>query len=65
MSTAVYFTRAKLQQRLHQGPLDLYIDLYATRLLKEGHGCRSAAVVFTLLAISTTGLHESSLELAT
>jgi site-specific recombinase XerD len=42
MSTAVYFTRAKLRQRLHQGPLDLYIDLYATRLLKEGHGRRSA-----------------------
>jgi hypothetical protein len=44
MSTAVYFTSAKLRQRLHEheGPLDLYIDLYVTRLLNEGHGRRSA-----------------------
>ncbi len=42
MTTSAYFPRAKMQQRLHEGPLGVHIDLYAARLLKEGH-CRQSA----------------------
>lgn len=42
MTTTAYVTRAKMQQRLHEGPLGVHIDLYAAQLLKEGH-CRQSA----------------------
>ena len=37
MTTSAYFTRAANLQRLHDGPLGPYIDLYASRLVGEGY----------------------------
>src|SRR5579863_6170595 len=42
MATSAYFNSSKMLQRLHEGPLGGYIDLYSSRLLKEGH-CRQSA----------------------
>ena len=42
MTINAYVTTPKLQRRLHGGPLGVHIDLYAARLLKEGH-CRQSA----------------------
>jgi hypothetical protein len=42
MATSAYFKSSKMLQRLHEGPLGGYIDLYSSRLLKEGH-CRQSA----------------------
>jgi site-specific recombinase XerD len=42
MTTSAYFSRAANLQRLHKGPLGIYIDLYASRLVGEGY-CRSTA----------------------
>src|ERR1035437_6778906 len=42
MATSAYFNSGKMLQRLHEGPLGSHIDLYAARLLKEGH-CRQSA----------------------
>jgi hypothetical protein len=42
MTINAYGTIPKLQRRLHGGPLGVHIDLYAARLLKEGH-CRQSA----------------------
>jgi site-specific recombinase XerD len=42
MTTSAYFSRAANLQRLHEGPLGIYIDLYASRLVGEGY-CRSTA----------------------
>ena len=42
MTTSAYFTSSKMLRRLHEGPLGVHIDLYSTRLLKEGH-CRQSA----------------------
>ena len=37
MTADAYFSRAANLQRLHEGPLGIYIDLYATRLVGEGY----------------------------
>jgi len=42
MSTIVYFPAAKMQRRLHEGPLGTHIDLYAARLQDDGHCLQSA-----------------------
>lgn len=41
MTTSAYFSKAKLLQRLHEGPLGIHIDMYAARLQQEGH-CRQS-----------------------
>ncbi|MBW2018193.1 MAG: tyrosine-type recombinase/integrase [Deltaproteobacteria bacterium] len=42
MSTNVYYKNQRMLQRLHEGPLGTHIDLFAKRLLKEGHCTQSA-----------------------
>jgi hypothetical protein len=42
MATSAYFSSSKMLRRLHEGPLGGHIDLYSSRLLKEGH-CRQSA----------------------
>jgi site-specific recombinase XerD len=42
MTTTAYFNRPNMLRRLHEGPLGVHIDLFAARLLKEGH-CRQSA----------------------
>lgn len=42
MTVSAYVTTPALQRRLHEGPLGIYIDLYAAQLLKDGH-CRQSA----------------------
>jgi hypothetical protein len=42
MTVNAYVTTPTLQRRLHEGPLGMYIDLYAAQLLNEGH-CRQSA----------------------
>ena len=42
MSTSAYCKNPRMLQRLHEGPLGTHIDLFATRLLKEGHCTQSA-----------------------
>jgi site-specific recombinase XerD len=37
MTTGAYFSRAANLQRLHEGPLGIYIDLYASHLVREGY----------------------------
>ena len=37
MTISAYFSRAANRQRLHEGPLGGFIDLYASRLIKEGY----------------------------
>ncbi len=37
MTTSAYFSRARNLRRLHEGPLGVYIDLYASRLVREGY----------------------------
>ena len=37
MTTSAYFSRARNLRRLHEGPLDVYIDVYASRLVREGY----------------------------
>ena len=43
MTTTAYFHDIKVLCRLHEGPLGAHIDLYAERLLKEGHCYQSGA----------------------
>ncbi|MDB6090051.1 MAG: hypothetical protein JWN85_2835 [Gammaproteobacteria bacterium] len=43
MTTAAYFRCPKVLRRLRLGPLGAHIDLYAARLLKEGHSYQSGA----------------------
>lgn len=50
MGTTAYFRRAANQQRLHQGPLGNYIDLYATRLVTEGYRQSTARRCLRLVA---------------
>lgn len=42
MTTSVYFSSIKMLERLSEGPLGVYVDLYSARLIKEGH-CRQSA----------------------
>ena len=42
MTINAYFTSAANRRRLHEGPLGLFIDLFAARLVKEGY-CRPTA----------------------
>ena len=43
MATTAYFKDSKVLRRLHEGPLGIYIDLYAERLIREGHCYQSGA----------------------
>jgi len=43
MTTTAYFHDTKVLRRLHEGPLGAHIDLYAERLLKDGHCHQSGA----------------------
>jgi hypothetical protein len=38
MSVSAYFSQAKNVKRLREGPLGDSIDLYASRLVREGYG---------------------------
>lgn len=42
MSTSAYYSGPKILQRLREGPLGVHIDIYAAKLLEEGH-CRQSA----------------------
>lgn len=42
MSTRAFYTDPKILERLQEGPLGGHIDLYAAKLLQEGHGRQSA-----------------------
>lgn len=42
MTTSAYYSGPKILKRLHEGPLGVYIDVYAAKLLEEGH-CRQSA----------------------
>jgi len=42
MTTSAYITHPKNLRHLHEGPLGRYLDAFAARLLKEGHGQQSA-----------------------
>ena len=37
MTATAYFKYSKVLRRLREGPLGVYIDVYAARLLSEGH----------------------------
>lgn len=43
MITAAYFQDSKVLRRLHEGPLGVHIDVYAARILREGHCHQSGA----------------------
>ncbi len=43
MTIEAYYDSPKMLKRLHEGPLGVYIDLFAARLLREGHCRRSMA----------------------
>jgi len=43
MTATAYFRDSKVLRRLREGPLGVHIDLYATRLLREGHCYQSGA----------------------
>lgn len=43
MTAATYFRDSKVLRRLREGPLGVHIDLYAARLLREGHCYQSGA----------------------
>lgn len=43
MTTTAYFKCSKVLRRLREGPLGVYIDVYAARLLSEGHCYQSGA----------------------
>ena len=65
MSTSAYYKNPKMLQRLHEGPLGTHIDLFAKRLLKEGHCTQSAWCNLRIvsdfshwLAQNGFGLHE-------
>ena len=42
MTIEAYYDSPKMLKRLHEGPLGVHIDLFAARLLREGH-CRQSA----------------------
>jgi hypothetical protein len=42
MTTSAYYSGPKILQRLREGPLGVHIDIYAAKLLEEGH-CRQSA----------------------
>lgn len=42
MTIEAYYDSPKMLKRLHEGPLGVHIDLFAARLLREGH-CRQGA----------------------
>jgi site-specific recombinase XerD len=42
MTTKAFYDSPKMLKRLHEGPLGVHIDLFAARLLREGH-CRQGA----------------------
>ena len=65
MSTSVYYKKPRMLQRIHEGPLGTHIDLFAKRLLKEGHCTQSAWCNLRIvsdfshwLAQKGLGLHE-------
>ena len=37
MTIEAYYDSPKMLKRLHEGPLGVHIDLFAARLLREGH----------------------------
>lgn len=43
MTITAYFQNSKVLHRLHEGPLGVYIDIYAARLISEGHCYQSGA----------------------
>lgn len=43
MTANAYFKFPKVLRRLHDGPLENYVDLYAEQLLREGHCYQSGA----------------------
>ena len=43
MTATAYFRDSKVLQRLHEGPLGAHIDVYAARLITEGHSYQSGA----------------------
>ena len=43
MTATAYFKYSKVLRRLREGPLGVYIDVYAARLLSEGHCYQSGA----------------------
>ena len=42
MTTAIFIKKPKRLRRMHEGPLGVYMDLFAARLLQEGH-CQQSA----------------------
>jgi site-specific recombinase XerD len=45
-----FFRRSQTVQRLHQGPLGVYIDAFATRLQEQGYSSQSACTQTRLVA---------------
>ena len=43
MTATAYFKYSKVLRRLREGPLGVYIDVYAAQLLSEGHCYQSGA----------------------
>ena len=50
MTTTTYFRDSKVLRRLREGPLGVYIDFYAARLLREGHCYQSGARCIRVVA---------------
>ncbi len=50
MTTTAYFRYSKVLRRVHEGPLGVHIDIYAARLLREGHCYQSGARCIRVVA---------------
>lgn len=63
MSVSAYFSSRTSLQRLHDGPLDIYIDPYAARLKKEGYGQQSGWRCIALVGAFSRWLMQNQLDL--
>lgn len=64
MTVAAYFRDSKVIRRLHEGPLGVHIDLYAARLLSEGHCYQSGARCIRVVGDFSRWLARKCLEIS-
>lgn len=59
--TETYFPDPRIRQRLYEGPLAIYIDVFADQLIRQGYACATAREKLRLVAHLSRWLDRSKL----
>ena len=62
--TETYFPDPRVRQRLYEGPLAIYIDVFSDQLIRQGYSCATAREKLRLVAHLSRWLDRSKLSVA-